>query len=207
MFSQIETLLLALINTVPLELFVFVGSFVEEVIAPVPSLAVMVASGAFAAVQERTLIDLLPLAVIAAVGKTLGAIIVYYLSGKIGSVIITKFGWFFKVSYEDIEQLGKKITGGPRDYFLLSLFRALPILPSSVVSIGCGVLQIPFRLFLVTTFIGTIIRDGIFLYVGYRGTTMLSDLANSSVSIESYVQMAIVVLVVGFLGYIYFKRK
>lgn len=207
MFSGIEAYVLSLVHVVSLETFVFIGSFIEEVIAPVPALAVMLLSGSLAALEERTLVALIPLAIIAALGKTIGAIIVYYLSGKVGNVILSKFGWLFKVTPADIENLGKKITGGPRDYLILSACRALPILPSSVVSIGCGVLQIPFKLFLITTFVGTIVRDGIFLYIGYRGTTMLNDFANSTVSVESYLQMGFVAFLVGVIGYVYYKRR
>ena len=207
MFSHIEETMLSLIHTVPLEAFVFIASFIEEVIAPVPSAAVLLLTGSFAAIQERPLLALIPLAIIAAIGKTLGAILVYYFSEKIGGAVLTKFGGFFNVSREAITEFGQKINGSTRDYLLLILFRALPIVPSSVVSIGCGLLKIPPRLFIVTTFIGTIVRDSIFLYVGYEGTQLLSAIANKSTSIESLVQTLILATVVGALGYLYYKRK
>ncbi len=207
MFQNLEIFLLSLINTLPLELFVFVASFIEEVIAPVPSAAVLLMTGSFAAIQERTALTILPLAVIASLGKTIGAVIVYYFSDKIGSLVITKFGGFFDVSDESIKNFGSKITGSSRDYLILIVFRALPILPSSVVSIGCGLMKIPPRLFVITTFIGTIIRDTIFLYIGYKGTEILAKLATKSDDIESIVQMIILTTVVATLGYFYYKRK
>jgi membrane protein DedA with SNARE-associated domain len=207
MFSNLETVLLSFINTLPLEIFVFVASFIEEVIAPVPSAAVLLVTGSFAAIQEKTLLDLIPLAIIAALGKTIGAIIVYYFSDKIGGMVITKFGNFFDVSHDSIKEFGSKITGGPRDYLFLIAFRALPILPSSVVSIGCGLMKIPLRLFIITTFIGTIVRDSIFLYIGYQGTEILSAIATHSATIESQIQMGVLVAVVLVLAYFYFKRK
>ncbi len=207
MFSNLEAIMLSFIHTLPLEVFVFIASFIEEVIAPVPSAAVLLLTGSFAAIQERPLLALIPLAVIAAIGKTLGAILVYYFSEKIGGAVLTKFGGFFNVSREAVAEFGQKINGSTRDYLLLILFRALPIVPSSVVSIGCGLMKIPPRLFIITTFIGTIVRDSIFLYIGYEGTQLLSAIANHSTSIESLVQTLILATIVGTLGYFYYKRK
>lgn len=207
MFSNIETILLSLINTLPLEIFVFIASFIEEVIAPVPSAAVLLLTGSFAAIQERPLLGLIPLAIIAALGKTIGAILVYYFSEKIGGAVLTKFGGFFGVSHVAITEFGQKITGSTKDYFLLTLFRALPIVPSAVVSVGCGLLKIPFRLFVITTLLGTIVRDSIFLYIGYEGTQLLSALATHSTSIESLVQTLLLASVIAAVGYLYYKRK
>ena len=69
MFGHLEALMLSYINTLPLEAFVFIASFIEEVVAPVPSAAVLLLTGSFAAIQERPLLALIPLAIIAAVGK------------------------------------------------------------------------------------------------------------------------------------------
>lgn len=207
MFSGLETYLLDLIETLPLEAFVFIASFIEEVAAPVPSAAVLLATGSFAAIQNYTLFALIPLALIAALGKAIGAIIIYFLAERIGSMMITKFGRFFDIKHSDVENLRGKITGSTKDYFLLIFFRALPILPSAVVSIGCGILKIPFRIYIISTFIGTIIRDSIFLYIGYTGTELFHALATQTTSIESLIQIIILALAVIGLFYLYQKRR
>lgn len=207
MFQNLESILLSLINTLPLEAFVFVASFIEEVFAPIPSMAVLLLTGSFASVQEYTLFALIPLAIIAAFGKTIGAVIVYYISDRVGEVTIKKFGGSFNVSHSDIKNFGSKITGTPRDYLLLIVFRALPIMPSAVVSIGCGIMKIKLRLYIITTFIGTIVRDSIFLYIGYSGTQLLSTFATDSASIESIIQTIILFAVLAGLVYLYIRRK
>lgn len=206
MFNSLEHILLSLADSLPLKLFVLVGSFVEEVFAPIPALGVMLLTGSAASVQGLTLIDLIPLAFLAALGKAIGAIIVYSIASTMGDLMLTKFGKYFRVSAEEIHGLGKRLQGTKRDYVVLTIIRALPIIPSSVVSLGCGVLQIRFRLFLITTFIGTIVRDGIFLYVGYSGATILKDLATKAAGIESFLQTAFIALVALVFGYIYYKR-
>ncbi len=207
MFHNLEAILLSFINTIPLEIFVFVASFIEEVIAPIPSSGVLLVTGSFATLQGLTLFNLLPITLIAASGKTLGAVIVYFFSDKIGDLMITKFGRFFDITHESIQEFSSKITGGPRDYLMLTIFRALPILPSSVVSVGCGLLEIPRKLFIITTFIGTLVRDSIFLYIGFKGTEILSTFANQTTSIESKIQAAFILAIIIGLGYLYFKRR
>lgn len=207
MFQNLESILLSLIHTLPLEAFVFIASFVEEVFAPIPSMAVLLLTGTFASIQDRLVIDLIPLAIIAAAGKTIGAVFVYYIAKRIGEVIITKFGNFFDISKSSLESFSNKITGTPRDYLILILFRALPIVPSSVVSVGCGLINIKPRLYIVSTLIGTILRDSFFLYVGFKGTQILSTLANQSGNIESLMQKILIVFFIFALLYLYLKHK
>lgn len=207
MFVSLETVLLTLVDKLPLELFVFLFSFIEEVIAPVPSAAVLLLTGSIAALQERPLLALIPLAFIAALGKTLGAIVVYHLASKIGHVVVEKYGRFFSLSPATLTALGNKITNTPKDYLLLTIFRALPIIPSSVMSVGCGLLKIRFRLFIITTLIGTIIRDSIFIYMGYSGIQILNSVVTHSAGIESVAQFLILISIATGLGYLYIRRR
>lgn len=207
MFSSLEEKILSLIDILPLEIFVFVASFIEEVFAPIPSMAVLLTTGSFASLQNYTLLGLIPLVIIATLGKTIGAIIVYYLSDKFGEMTITKFGGVFNVSHETIKAFGSKITGSTKDYFLLIALRALPIVPSAVVSIGCGVMKIKLRVYIITTFIGTILRDSVFLYIGFKGTELLASFANQSAGIESIVQALVLAMVLAGLIYLYYKKK
>lgn len=207
MFSALDTTVLSLAKELPLEWFVFIGSFIEEVIAPVPAVAVLLTTGGLAAVQNYTIIELIPLVLLAAVGKTIGAIIVYYLAKTIGMLIVTKFGKYFEITEADLERFSKKMTGGPRDYFILTIIRAAPIIPSSIVSVGSGLLSIPLRVYLVATVIGTVVRDGFFLYVGYTGTSFLSDLAFGADTLDSFIQNGFILLVLLGLVYLFYRHR
>jgi membrane protein DedA with SNARE-associated domain len=207
MFSQLEAVLVSLAEQMPLEVFTFVASFIEEVIAPIPSAGVLVVTGSFASLQGRTLTDLIPLILIAALGKSLGAIIVYSFSDKLSRFFFSRFGSWLKVSDHEIAQFGARVTGTTRDYLILVACRALPIVPSSVVSVGCGVLKIPWRLFIITTVIGTVVRDAIFIYAGYTGTDFLRRLTERTVDIESYIQMGIIFVVTLVFAYFYLRRR
>ncbi len=205
MFDALEAQLTTLIHTLPLEVFVFIASFIEEVIAPIPSLTVMVLSGSFAAIQDYSLAALFMLAIFGALGKTIGAVIVYFIADRLEDVIVARFGKFFGITSLEIESFGKKLTGEMRDYLILTGIRAFPFIPSSVVSVGCGLLKIPRRLFIVTTFLGTIIRDGIYLYFGYAGTAALGYFIQISDHMESWITL---IAILGFLALclLYYRR-
>lgn len=207
MFTTLEIALISLLHTLPLEVFAFVASFIEEVIAPIPSPTVMVLTGSAASVQEYTLYGLIVLALIAALGKTLGALVVYTIADRGENFILEKFSRFSRVSHTDIERLGAHLRGDLRDYVLLTTLRALPFIPSVVVSVGSGLLKVEKRLFIVSTILGTIIRDSVYLYFGFVGTDVLGDIITGSASVETAIEIgALMCVVIGFV-YLYMRRK
>ncbi|MCF7815531.1 MAG: VTT domain-containing protein [Candidatus Pacebacteria bacterium] len=209
MFLYLEEILISTIHTLSLEAFAFFASFVEEVVAPIPSPTVMVVLGSFAAVQERTLYALVPLVLIGACGKTLGALVVYAIASKSEDFVINKFGRFFNVTQNDVDLLGSKLGNGFKDYVLLTIFRALPFVPSVLLSVGAGLLKIPLRVFVVSTFIGTIFRDSFYLYAGYIGLEALMILIEQSSQVETYIEIsvALVVLIGIFVLYMRARRQ
>lgn len=207
MLHAIETSLLSLVHTLPLEWFVFIASIVEEIIAPIPSPTVMVLAGSAASLQSYGYMGLLLLICIGAVGKTIGALTVYSVAYHGEDFMVRHFGKFFQVTPSDIERLSLKIGTGLRAYFMLTLFRALPIVPSVLVSVGGGVLKIPLRIFVVSAFVGTLVRDGLYLYAGYAGTEALSVFIAQSTHVESFVQYGVLgLMVLGCLYFLYKKR-
>ncbi len=206
MFTYLEQLLLAYAHTLSLPVFVCIASFVEEVVAPIPSPTIMMLTGSLAKVQEYSLLGLIPLILLGTLGKTLGAFLVYMISDKAENLVMHSWGAFFGVSRTQVEDLGKKLGNGYRDYILLTILRALPFIPSVVISVGSGLLKIPLRLFIVTTVLGTIIRDGIYLYVGYQGTEFLVGMLRKADGIESYVEILVLTLVCALIGWLLYSK-
>lgn len=198
---------MSFVNTLSPEVFVFIASIIEEVIAPIPSPTVMVVAGSVAQLQERALFFLVPLAIIGALGKVIGALFVYVISDKAEDFVLRRFGNFFNVSHEDVEAFGKKLGNGKRDYVLLTVLRALPFIPSVLLSVGSGVLKIPLPLFIFSTFFGTIIRDGFYLYAGFVGTEILSAFVTQTTHMETYVEVFAAVVVISILVRMYFLKK
>ena len=205
MFSNLEATLLTFAEKVPLEVFAFFGSFLEEVIAPIPSSGVLLVTGTIAAAQGLSTAALLPLILLATLGKATGALIIYTLAKKLGATFIDRYGRFFGVTNTDITSFGSKRLTGRNQFWSLLILRILPIFPSAILSVGCGVLQIRTKVYITTTILGTIIRDSIFLYIGFTGVEILHKLANLSATVESFVQIVLIIFVICLA--IYFLRK
>jgi membrane protein DedA with SNARE-associated domain len=207
MFAYLESLLISLAGSVSLPVFAFFASFTEELIAPIPSPSIMLITGSLASLQGYMPSSLLSFALIGALGKTLGALCVYMIADKAENLIMTKFERYFGVTHEDIERLGSKLGRGIRDYAVLTLTRALPFIPSVVVSVGSGILKIPIRVFVVTTLLGTIVRDGFYIYAGYIGLEMLKNIIDFSTHIEAYLEYAAAGIVLGVIVYAFFRKR
>jgi membrane protein DedA with SNARE-associated domain len=208
MFLHLEQILLSLASYIHLALFAPVASFIEEIIPPIPSPAVMVITGSVARVQDYILPGLLVLVLLGAVGKTLGASVVYFVFDKAEDLLTRKITNFLGLTHQQIEAFGARLSKSWKDYVILTILRSLPIVPSTLLSVGGGLLKINFKMFLVSTFIGSVVRDAIYVYVGYAATTAFVQIfIDNANSIESYVQIIVVLLAVILLGFLYYRQK
>ncbi|HEY0979591.1 MAG TPA: VTT domain-containing protein [Candidatus Paceibacterota bacterium] len=210
MFHQLEALILSYADLMPLPLFAALSSFAEEIIAPIPSGPVMLVTGTLAQVQGYTLPLLFALACVAALGKLAGSLVVYVIADKAEDVFATRFARFIGISHAELEKLGSRLGNGWRDYALLTLLRTLPFVPSAVISFGAGVLKVRLRLFIIATLIGSILRDFIFLYMGYLGLAAAETLIARFSTVESFLQAGIVagvVIAVGIYATLQWRRR
>lgn len=205
-FQQIEEALKNSANYLPLELSSFAGGLIEEVIAPIPSPFVMAAVGSAAFAQGKTFLSLLMLAILGSLGKTIGAWVIYIIADKLEDVIVPKFGKFLGVSHQEIEGIGKHFNGGWKDDIILFVLRALPIVPSSPVSAVCGIIKINLRTYIVSTFLGNIPRNLIYIYLGYSGISAYESILSGLDNTESIMQVVIFLSLVGLVGWIYYQR-
>ena len=205
--STIITQLEIYATKIPIELFVLLGSFIEEIIAPIPSPFIMTLSGSIAKAQQHTLTYLLILAVIGSFGKTLASWILYAIADKAEDIIITKYGRFFGVSHKEVESIGKMFNKGWKDNFFLFIARAIPIIPSSPISVVCGIIKLNLKTYLLSTFLGTIVRNLLYLYVGFIGLSSFEDMMEGLDSLESIIQLIIALGIIGVIIWAYYKRK
>ena len=201
MFDHIEMTLLSFADRMPLELFVPLASIVEEVLAPIPSPTVMVFAGGVASLQGKGVLTLVLLTLLGALGKLIGALIVYVIADKAEDVVIGKFGRYFNVTPGDIEAFREKLGTGKKAYVTLTLLRALPFVPSSIVSVGSGVIRVPMRIYIVSTFLGTILRDGFYLIAGYVGARSLASVIAYSGELEHVIEIVIVIVILAFIAW------
>ncbi len=190
----------------PLELSSFAGGLIEEIVAPIPSPFVMAAVGSAAFAQSKGLLSLCVLALAGSFGKTLGAWVIYVIADKLEDVVVGKLGRFLGVSHQEVEGIGKHFKGGWKDDLILFVLRALPIVPSSPVSVVCGIIKINLRTYLVSTFAGNFFRNLVYIYLGYTGISAYQSILSGLDSAESIIQIMIFISLSGFVGWIYYQR-
>lgn len=199
--------LLALAERLPLGAFTFVGSLIEEIIAPIPSPIVLTLAGAAAQAQAWPWTGLLWLALLGAAGKTLGATVLYVVFDKVEDVVLTRFGSFVGLSHTTVERVGAMLGKSGKDVWILLLLRATPVMPSAPLSALCGMMKIRFLPFVLTTFAGSIVRDLAFLALGYAGSEVGLAFVEGIAETESLLTLLIGGAVLAFLAWCYAKRR
>jgi membrane protein DedA with SNARE-associated domain len=207
MMDQVTAWLAAFSAVVPLELFVFAGSIIEEIIAPIPSILITSIAGTLALTAGYGILGLVWLSLIAALGKTIGCVVIYMVADKAEGLIVGRLGKYIGVSHEEVERMGTYFKGGMRDYAILILIRALPVLPSLPISVMAGVIKFPFMPHAVATYIGSFLRSVLFIGFGYLGLSAVENIGKNLTSIESMVQIGIAVFLFVFLVLVYLKRR
>lgn len=90
---------------------------------------------------------------------------------------------------------------------MIFLLRAVPIMPTAPVSIVCGLIKVKIRTYITSTFLGTLVRNIFYLYLGFTSIGALESLNEGIDSLEKIGYLILLILVVAALGYIYIHRK
>lgn len=207
MFEAVVLWLKDIAAVVPLPVFVTVGGIVEEIVAPIPSPLVATLAGSITASQEQGVIYLLLLCAVATVAKTIGASIFYVLGDKLEHLAVPRFGKYIGVTHSDIETLRARLSGTWKDEVTLLIIRSIPVMPSTPVSLVCGILKVKFRVFLFTTYVGFYIRNMVFFTLGYTGLSAAESLMTGLDTAETILKIAMVLLAVIVIGWLYWKRR
>lgn len=181
-----------------------IGSFVEEIVSPIPSFVVMIPAGAAAQVQGTGWWYLLPLALIGGVGRLLASMILYVVADKSEDWLLGKGRRFFGITHEQLEKYGQRLSGTSRDFVVLFLLNAVPVIPTSLLSLTCGFIKARFRLFVAATFFGSAVNAAIYMGIGYAGIQAAAGLRNAQAALQIIVGLT----AIGLLGwFIYYRNK
>lgn len=159
----------------PLELFVLVGSVLEEIIAPIPAPLVMSLAGYLAHQRGQSWIFLIFLALLGAIGKTVASCVFYLLGNKAEGIIVSKWGRVLGLERQHLDRATQILNKKWWDEAALVFLRVLPIIPTFIVSLGCGVLRVPLRAFIWTTMLGSFIRNLFMIWLGVTGTAYVQQ--------------------------------
>lgn len=206
MFDGVLLWLQNLATEVPLPLFVIIGGVVEEIIAPIPSPIVNGLAGSIVRVQGLGVPYILWICLLSSIAKTASTWIFYVLGDKFEDAVAPRFGKYIGVTHEDLEHFGEHFQGGWKDDVILLVLRSIPVMPSTPISLICGVLKINMRTYIVSTIIGFFIRGLFFTLLGYSGLAAADALFEGMNSIESVLTVVMVAALLLILGWLYWKR-
>jgi membrane protein DedA with SNARE-associated domain len=204
--DQVEQMLQASAQVVPMEVYVALGTFVEEVLAPIPSPVIMTLAGSLAAASSTPVWYLMVLGLIGAATKTFASLFLYWIGDKAEDFLVNRFGKYVGVSNKEIEKIGTQFNGNNRDVVVLILARAVPIMPTSPVSVVCGVIKMDLKKYIVGTFIGTWIRGMMYLLLGYYSVDSLEKINQGLMDMESLVQIGLVAIIGLVFVIMFYKR-
>jgi membrane protein DedA with SNARE-associated domain len=207
MIDAVINWLEALAQQVDPAVFVFIGSFVEEIIAPIPSPLIMVTTAGLVRSLELGWWTVAWLMLVGAIGKTIAAYIVYVIADRAEDVLLIKYGKYLGLSHASVEKVGRLINRGVWDDVVLFLLRALPIMPSIILSAAGGVLKIDLKTYIVTTFLGTIVRNWIYFAVIYFGLGQLESIWNMTQDSFTLIVAIGLVLAVGLWFALRLKKR
>ncbi|MDD2766202.1 MAG: VTT domain-containing protein [Candidatus Moranbacteria bacterium] len=207
-FHAIEQFITHFSTTVPLPVFVFVGSFLEEVISPIPSALVMGTAGTLAMIEGNPFSYLFLLAAIGNIGKASGAWIYYFIGDKLENILVKPLTKYFGINHHDIENIGKRFTGHHwKDGGVLFLIRLFPPFPTTPVSLACGIIKMDTRVFLAATYAGNFFKDLLYLYIGYAGFASLHFLWHQTNKMKLGVDIIVTLAIIAFFVFLFFHQR
>ncbi len=186
-------------------LAVVLGVLVETIIVPIPSPLIPMAAG-FALLEgssgiESIFILTVKIGLAGGLTATLANIPFYYL-GKLGGIpIVKRFSRFIGI---DVDELNKAISLlGGKNIIQMIIYRAIPIMPLSLVSIASGVLEMNIKSFIISTLVGSIPRYIVLGYLGWITRDLYIQLAYTLDNAETAL---IILIILGIIAYIIVKK-
>lgn len=181
---------------------IFAITFIENIIAPIPSEFVFPWAG-FLAYQGK--LDIFLISLSGALGSLAAALVLYYLGSKFNGprtrAFVEKYGKYIFISIDDLN----KAEGWFEKYgvWTVLIFRVVP-LGRTLISIPAGFVKMDVFTFSLFTFVGTFVWCFILTYAGYLLGENWSAVTEFS---SEYENVIVILILLAFLGFLYLKRQ
>jgi len=173
---------------------IFFLMILESALMPVPSEIVMPLSGYLTAENK---LDFHIVVFIGTIGNLVGSYIAYLIGIRYGRKFILKYGKYLLISKHDLdiaENFSKKYGS-----LMVFIGRMLPAI-RTVISLPAGIMEIPLMIFIVNTFIGSLIWNYMLTYIGVV-------LRENWVIVERYTSIIDIFILVAIILFIFIKYK
>jgi membrane protein DedA with SNARE-associated domain len=177
---------------------VFAAAFLEVIFPPIPSEVIFPLVGFIAQNRGLGLENTIGMATVGALGSTVGAILIFLVSARVGRTAILHFGKRVRISEQEIEKAEKWFE----KYGSVAVFTARMI-PGirEIISIPAGISRMNIAKFVGYTFAGSLLWCIILTLVGYylgEAWRNFSDQLSSAFTIITIILVAAAIAVAGF---------
>jgi membrane protein DedA with SNARE-associated domain len=183
---------------------IFVAALLENLFPPIPSEVIFPLVGFVAYHNNLGIIHAISMGLVGAIGSTVGAIIIYYFSLKIGKPAILRFGSYIKVS----EKALLNAESWFQKYGTIAVFsgRMAPAI-RELISIPAGIARMNIMKFIFFTFAGSAVWSVALTLLGYFLGDAWSIMADQLSSVFSVIAVIILITIFAVFGLRYYSRR
>jgi membrane protein DedA with SNARE-associated domain len=183
---------------------VFAAAFIETIFPPIPSEVIFPLVGFTAYAAGLGLGNALGMAAVGALGSTAGAILIYFISMKVGRAAILRFGKRVGMGKVELEMAEKWFS----KYGSIAVFtgRMVPGI-REIISIPAGISGMNFPKFLTFTFSGSLIWSIALTLTGYYLGEAWSSFSDQASSLFAIVSIAVLAAAVAGAGIWFVRRR
>lgn len=183
---------------------VFAAAFLEVIFPPIPSEVVFPLVGYTAQSRGLGLESAVGMAATGALGSTAGAILIYFVSMKVGRAAIVRFGRRVRVSEQEIEKAERWFAKyGPVAVFAARMVPGV----REIISIPAGIGRMNLAKFIGYTFAGSLIWTVFLTLVGYYLGEAWSGFSDQASSAFTIVSIIVVAGIIAGIGVWYTRRR
>ena len=149
---------------------IFIAALVETIVPPIPTLAVFPTAGFLASQQGISIIGVIPMIILGALGATIGTSTIYLIALKLGRAVLLRYLRHFRISEKKLQRVEDWFEKyGDKAVFL---GRMVPVM-REMISVPAGLLKMKIPKFVLYTFTGSCIwSTGTILSGYYFGEAM-----------------------------------
>ena len=183
---------------------VFAAAFIEVIFPPIPSEVIFPLVGYTAFSEGLGLENAIGMATTGALGSTAGAIMIYFISKKVGRAAILKFGKHVRIGEAELCKAERWFE----KYGTVAVFtgRMVPGI-REIISIPAGIGGMALPKFIAFTFLGSLLWSVALTLVGYYLGEAWSSFSDELSSVFTLIGIAAVAGVLAVIGIIFVRRR
>ena len=143
---------------------IFLAALLETIIPPIPTLAIFPTAGFLASQQGISIIGVIPMIILGAIGATIGTSTIYFIALKLGRIVLLRYLCYLKISEKKLARVEIWFEKyGDKAVFL---GRMVPVM-REMISVPAGLLQMRIPKFVLYTFAGSCVWSTATILSGY----------------------------------------